>query len=129
MFSDERLYFMEKLAQEIVEKTLGITGKDNIELARQFAERFFNELKEGVMNIPTHAEEGASSSLAMTLHKLAGACAYFGAIALHRELLAGECSVKANDIAKLSLQLTNIHVMLKEAIAQESSVLNYFSQR
>jgi HPt (histidine-containing phosphotransfer) domain-containing protein len=115
---------MQNLTRDIIEKTLNITGKENLVLARQFVERFFNELKEGEKQIPTYVDHVIDPSLAMTVHKLAGACAYFGATALHTVLLEAERSAKAGDIAKLAVQLKQIHELLKEVISKEQEVLN-----
>ncbi|MCD6047637.1 MAG: hypothetical protein K0S08_1284 [Gammaproteobacteria bacterium] len=118
---------MQNLTQDIVEKTLNITGKENLVLARQFVERFFNELKEGEEKIPTYIDHVIDPNLAMTVHKLAGACAYFGASALHGVLLDAERSAKAGDIAKLAVQLKQIHALLKEVISKEQEVLKALS--
>ncbi len=113
---------MPDTVEKVIEKTLATAG--STEMARILAKRFFEELRECATLIPKALQEDTRKATAMNLHKLIGACAYFGAQDLHEALKHAEDIVKQGECVQANHELNKIHQMLKEVMQFEKAVLD-----
>lgn len=91
---------MPKLAQRIVKKTMQTMGAGNVRSARGLLKIFFQELQFCSVNLKELWVKKDYKNLAMAAHKMAGACAYFGAEALYGQLLKVESLAKKSVVPK-----------------------------
>ena len=115
---------MVDLVQDIVTKTLATSGSKTV--AHTFMQAFFKELKENEQQLPVLMTEKKTQEIAMMLHKLAGACGYFGANELHDITLAVEKIARQEDVAALQIQLPRVLHALKQVIEKEQVVIHHF---
>lgn len=114
---------MLKLAQRIVKKTMQTMGAGNTDSARGLLKIFFQELQSGSLNLKQLRAEQDYKSLAMAAHKMAGACAYFGAEALYAQLLKVESLAKKPVVTEdFSEALEKTFQLLDEASCSEQEV-------
>lgn len=89
---------MTSLTQSIVKKTMVTVGARNAASARQLLIIFFQEIRICALQLPHLSAKKEYKALAMTAHKMAGACGYFGAHALYTHLLKVEALAKKSEI-------------------------------
>lgn len=114
---------MANLTQSIVKKTMHTVGAGNVASARQLLTIFFQEIQSCSISLKQLWQEKDYQNLAMVGHKMAGACAYFGAQALHAHLLKIEALGKKTECdPALSQVLEEVFVLLEKVRKAEASV-------
>lgn len=114
---------MANLTQSIVKKTMQTVGAGNVASARQLLTIFFQEIRDCSISLKQLWQEKDHQNLAMVAHKMAGACAYFGAQALHTYLLKIEALGKKTewDLA-LGQVLEETYILLEKVRKAETRV-------
>jgi HPt (histidine-containing phosphotransfer) domain-containing protein len=114
---------MAKLAQRIVYKTMQTMGAGNVSSACVLLKIFFQELRAASENLKNLSVKKESKNIAMAAHKMAGACAYFGAEKLYTQLLKLESLAKhALSEKDFMASLVQVIQLLDKTSALESEV-------
>jgi len=110
------------LLKRIVEKTMHTVGAGNSAIARELLTIFFQEIRSSETALPQFWAERDFKNLGMAAHKMAGACAYFGADELFAALLKIESLCKKEDVVGLAEVFHKAHLLIEEVAQLESEV-------
>jgi len=121
---------MLKLVRSIVKKTMQTVGAGNINSARVLLKIFFQEIRSASVNLKELSAKKEYKNLAMVAHKMAGACAYFGAGHLYLQLLKIESLAKKPVVGEdFFAILEKTAQLLDEAGRLERSVFELLDRR
>ena len=117
------------LAQEILQKTLATVGEHHLDAMHELLDLFFDEIETLEAEARDLFNKKNYSELSKTLHKLAGACGYFGVTALYNASLECEIIARNEMHEKLNALFPEILTLIEEVKMQRDDVMRDIQQR